>query len=86
MTAKKQTTKKVRPTKFWCGRIPDIHGYGLMVIELTEDEARKTLKREFRAMQKANHGVYTFPQAMENFGGQIFEVQTGKAYGDDFNE
>jgi hypothetical protein len=71
-----------KPMKFWCGTIPDIHGYGLMVFERTEAEARKTLKREFRKMQKAWNGVYTFPEAFENFGGRIFELETGKSYDD----
>ena len=75
-------TKKVKPLKLWCGLLPEIHGYGLLVFERTEDECRKTLKREFHKMQKAWHGEYTYSQAMDNFGGDIFEIETGKAYDD----
>jgi len=68
----------------WIGLIPDIHGYGLNVLEFSEDLCRKALKREFRAMQKSWHGELTFPQAMENFGGRIEKIEPGKAYFENF--
>lgn len=86
MTAKKQSTRKLRPTKFWCGHIPEIYGYGIMVIECTEDQARKSLKRMFRAWKKSMHGEFNYPEAMDFFGGKIFQVETGKQYYDGFGE
>jgi hypothetical protein len=72
--AKKQT--------FWCGLIPDIYGYGITVFETTEDLARKSLKKHFYQAKKAFQGVYSFPQAMENFGGRVFEVEMDTCYDD----
>ena len=84
MTAKKQTTRKLRPTKMWIGHIPSIYGYGVMVIDLTEDLARKSLKRAFAVAKKSFRGEAGYKEAFENWGGSIFEVETGKQYGDDF--
>jgi hypothetical protein len=70
------------PLKLWCGMIPEIYGYGLMVLELTEDQARKSLKRMFNAWRKSMHGEFGYARAMEYFGGSIFEVETGKQYYD----
>ena len=70
----------------WIGRIPEIYGYGLSVMEHSEAEAMKTLKREFLKMKKSWQGVKTFPQAMDYFGGRVFKIESGKAYYDDFGE
>jgi hypothetical protein len=72
--AKKQT--------FWCGLIPDIYGYGITVFETTEDLAKKSLKKHFHVAKKSFDGVYTFPQAMEAFGGRVFEVEMDTCYDD----
>jgi hypothetical protein len=69
--------------KLWCGHIPEIYGYGIMVIELTEDEARKSLKRMFTAWKKSMHGEFGYARAMEFFGGKVFQIETGKQYYDD---
>lgn len=82
MTKKNLNIKKLRPLKLWCGRLPEIYGYGLIVFECTEDQARKTLKREFYKMKKAWHGELTYLKAMDFFGGDIFQIETGKAYDD----
>lgn len=76
------TAKKLKPQKLWCGRIPEIYGYGLIVLECTEAEARKTLRREFQIMKKSFHGEMSFPKAMDYFGGTVIPVETGKAYYD----
>lgn len=68
--------------KLWCGHIPEIYGYGIMVIELTEDEARKSLKRMFTAWKKTMHGELSYPKAMDYFGGRVFQIETGKQYYD----
>jgi hypothetical protein len=86
MTAKKQTTKKLKPTKLWVGHIPGIYGYGVMVIEFTEDQARKSLKKAFAQAKKYNEGEMSYANAFDHWGGRIFEVETGKHYGDDFTE
>jgi hypothetical protein len=78
--------KKMKITKVWCGHIPEIYGYGIMVIECTEDQARKSLKKAFADAKRWNHGEAGYKEAFENWGGRIFEVQTGKHYGDDFGE
>jgi hypothetical protein len=82
MANKPLKNKKLRPAKFWCGHIPEIYGYGIMVLECTEDQARKSLKRMFHATRKAWHGELNYPQAMDYFGGSIFQVETGKQYYD----
>jgi hypothetical protein len=79
-------TKKQKPLKLWCGQIPEIYGYGIMVLERTEEEARKTLKREFYRFKKVFNGERGFQASMDWWGGRIFEVETGKGYNDDFNE
>lgn len=81
-----KTIKKQKPTELWCGQIPGIYGYGIMVIELTEDQARKTLKRAFAKAKKANEGQRSFADSFDHWGGRIFKVETGRFYGDDFTE
>jgi hypothetical protein len=86
MANNKVNNKKLIPTKLWCGHIPEIYGYGIMVLECTEDQARKSLKRMFRAWRKQMHGNFNYPEAMEFFGGRIFQVETGKQYYDNLGE
>jgi len=86
MTTKKQTVKKLKPIKLWCGMIPGIYGYGIMVLECTEDQAKKSLKLAFAKAKKANDGQRTFAASFDHWGGRIFEIETGKSYGDDFTE
>jgi hypothetical protein len=86
MTANKQTIKKLKPQKLWVGHIPEIYGYGVMVIECTEDQARKSLKRAFAIAKKSFRGEAGYKEAFENWGGRIFQVETGRYYGDDFCE
>jgi len=86
MATKKQTIKKLKPQKMWIGHIPEIYGYGVMVMECTEDEARKSLKLAFAVAKKANDGQRSYAQSFDHWGGRIFEVETGKRYCDDFSE
>lgn len=69
--------------KLWCGHIPNICGYGIMVLELTEDECRKSLKRMFNSWKRNVPHEFTYTKAMDYFGGRIFQVETGKQYYDD---
>ena len=86
MANKTVKTGKLKPTKIWVGHIPEIYGYGIMVIECTEDQARKSLKRMFQETRKIWHGELAYTKAMDYFGGKIFQVETGKQYYDDFGE
>lgn len=73
-----------KPLKLWCGQIPEIYGYGIMVLERTEDEARKSLKRMYYGWKKSIQGEpRSFNKVMEYYGGRVFEVETGKQYYDD---
>ena len=77
-------TKKQKVLKLWCGHIPEIYGYGIMVLECTEDEARKSLKRMYYGWKKSIRGEFrSFNEVMEYFGGEVFEVETGKQYYDE---
>lgn len=82
------TVKKQKPIKLWCGWIPEIYGYGIMVLEPTKDEARKSLKRMYYDWKKSickrcDHGeIRTFNEVMEYYGGEVYEVETGKQYYD----
>jgi predicted acetyltransferase len=80
------TNKKLKSLKLWIGHIPGIYGYGIIVVELTEDEARKSLKKAFAKAKKANVGQASYKESSKNWGCRIFEVETGKYYGDDFSE
>ena len=44
--------------------------------------AKKSLKKHFHVAKKANDGEYSFPKAMEWFGGRVFEVEMDKCYDD----
>jgi len=79
-------TQKKLPTKMWIGHIPEIYGYGIMVLECTENEARKSLKRAFAITKKANDGQRTYAASFDHWGGRIFEIETGRHYCDDFSE
>jgi hypothetical protein len=70
----------------WVGHIPGIYGYGVMVIECTEDQARKSLKKAFADAKRHNHGERNFNDSFDHWGGRIFQVETSKHYGDDFSE
>jgi len=73
-----------KKTKMWIGIIPGAFGYGITVLECTKDEARKSLKKFYYAWKRSNNFNLTYAQAMDYFGGRIFEVETGKQYYDDF--
>jgi hypothetical protein len=92
MTTKKLKITRIRKPKtkctdgLWCGMIPEIYGYGIMVFECTEEQARKSLKKHFLVFKKAANGELTFNRAMEYFGGRIQKVELGKMYYDNLSE
>jgi hypothetical protein len=89
----KAKTKKT----IWIGVIPSIFGYGMTVIEESEEACLKALKKDYAECCKGrpdDYGVQydengkrmtRFEKAMDNWGGRIEEVQLGKVYWDDFN-
>lgn len=66
----------------WCGMIPNIYGYGIIVFETSEELVWKCLKKYFHAAKKANDGVYGFSKAMDYFGGRVFKIEMNKRYYD----
>ena len=70
----------------WCGLIPDIYGYGITVFETTEELAKKSLKKHFLVAKKSFNGEYSFPKAMEWFGGRVFPIEMDKYYDDGLRE
>lgn len=64
--------------------MPGAFGYGITVLECTKDAARKSLKKFYYEWKRSNNFNLTFVQAMDYFGGRVFEVETGKQYYDDF--
>jgi len=75
-----------RKIEVWCAMIPEIFGYGLMVFEHSEAEARKALKKYFYEMRKSYHSDTTFAKAMDYFGGSVMQVEIGKRYFDNIGE
>tara|TARA_R100001594_G_scaffold46003_1_gene78948 strand:- start:1199 stop:1459 length:261 start_codon:yes stop_codon:yes gene_type:complete len=77
-----------RNSDIWCGRIPELCGYGLTVYANSKKEVRETLKTEFHKLRKIynfhNQDYYTFENAMDYFGGDIFQVKLNRRY-DDLN-
>lgn len=80
--------------KVWVGIIPEINGgYGVNVIAKSKEEAMSLLRREYNKIQRglyrmqfAYKHLETFDKAMEYFGGEVKEIELGKAYYDGFKE
>jgi hypothetical protein len=66
--------------------MPNAFGYGIMVLECTEAQARKSLRKFYLQWKEAYGFHMTFPQAFEYFGGAIVQVETGKNYYDNLGE
>ena len=69
----------------YIGLIPDVGGYGISVASLTEEEAMKTLKREYYDWKKSRHIDKTFKEALEYYGGGVDKIELNKGYFDNFN-
>lgn len=77
--------------KVWVGIIPQINGgYGVNVIAKSEEEAMVLLDDEFNRIKrnayKKHRYMSDFENAMEYFGGEVKEIELGKAYYDGFKE
>jgi hypothetical protein len=80
---------KKRKSYIWMATIPDIFGYGLIVVDKSEELALKALKKEYYAWKKTNRkaGYYsdsTFNSSWEDWGGRTEKIELGKAYNDGF--
>ena len=77
-------------TKLFVGKIEGFCGYGLLVVETSEDKAMKALKKEYYQWRKASGGSFgiydmdTFDRCLEYFGGGVFEIEIGLVYHDGF--
>lgn len=70
--------------KIWLADMPECFGYGLCVLSHSEDDARRRLKNEYKAMRRAYGYNKPFDEAMEYFGGSVREIEPGKVYNDGF--
>jgi len=71
----------------WIGIIPEIFGYGISVVELSEESCYKALKKEYREWKKLQPDSSTnFDDSFEYYGGSVKEVQLGKCYYEDFKQ
>ena len=73
--------------KVWCGNMPTICGYGLMVYGKSYEEASRLLKRQFYILrerykldQNMHSEFYTYDKAMDWFDGRVFEIKFGVRY------
>ena len=66
----------------WVGQIPEIFGYGIMVLGHDEKSCRKALRKAYKDW----NGQLGFDRAFDNWGGSIQEVEIGKVYYDNFGE
>jgi hypothetical protein len=81
--------------KLWVGQIPDIFGYGLLVLEDSEDKCRKALRKAYNDWAKNYPDTYgrmegkvlrsRFDKAMHHWGGEVRKIEIGKVYYDNFN-
>lgn len=88
--------KNEKKRTIWVGSIPDIFGYGLSVVGETKKECETALKKAYLQWSKGTSDDYgdrrdengkkmtRFEKAMEDWGGDIFEVELGKIYNDNF--
>jgi hypothetical protein len=68
----------------YIGIMPDIGGYGINVVSLTEEGAMKALKSEYYSWKKSLNSDRTFKDALEWFGGGVDKITLDKGYYGDF--
>jgi len=76
----------VRKKYIWKASIPEIYGYGLLVMDQTEELAMKALKKEYYAWRNArpHSSQMTFKRALEYWCGGSEKIELGKIYNDGF--
>lgn len=81
--------------ELWVGTVPDIFGYGMTVIETSEEKVREALKAKYEDWKadRAKHfprvldpEPTTFEGSFASFGGTIKRIEPGKVYFDNFAE
>ena len=78
---------KGKKRTIFIGVIPGIFGYGINVVEESEEACMKALRREYKEWKKGYPDPTTnFNTSFENWGGRVTEVELGKGYFDDFGE
>ena len=65
--------------KIWCVQIQGFFGYGLTVYGDSKSNVTKYLKEEFK---KQTTEKWSMREAMEYWGGGIFEIKLGIRYDD----
>lgn len=71
----------------WVGVIPEIFGYGISVVEVSEKACMKALKKEYKKWKMERPDPTTkFKTSFEAWGGRVIEVEIGKCYYDNFGE
>ena len=75
----------MRKQYIWMACMPLIFGYGLIVVDKTEELALKALKKEYYKWRKFRNGHHTFKQAYENWSGRSERIELGKVYNEDFS-
>ena len=76
----------MKDKEIWCGQIPDIYGYGIMIFANSESRVKTLLKAEFYKWRKSYNSSTKFKDAFENWGGRITKVKIEKAYFDNLGE
>jgi hypothetical protein len=65
----------------YIGNIPDIFGYGMQVVALTEEDAMNALRNAYAEAKLIRSGSLTdFETSFEYFGGSVTRVIIGKGY------
>ena len=63
------------------GNIPDIFGYGMQVVALTEEDAMNALRKAYTERKAVHPDPSTdFETSFEYFGGSVTRVIIGKGY------
>jgi len=78
--------KKTKSPEIWCGVIPGIYGYGIVVFETSEELVKKSLRKHFLKFKKGYGGEMSFPKAFEYFGGRYMKVEMDNMYYDNIGE
>jgi len=68
----------------WLAQIPECFGYGICILDTTENGALVKLRKEYKKMAAGYNCQKSFNDAMDYFGGSVSEIEIGKSYNDGF--